>query len=58
MHFVERDCSRQCLIGRHFITSWNFIVKFQTANAIYRCKKMVKILNCYLYAKKKLWHFV
>ena len=23
-----RDCSLQCLNGRHFITSWNFIVKF------------------------------
>ena len=27
-HLGKRDCSLQCLNGRHFITSWNFIVKF------------------------------
>ena len=26
--------------------------KILNSYAIYRCKKMVKILNCYLYAKK------
>ena len=49
---MKRDCSLQCLNGRHFITSWNFIAKILNSCAIYRCKKMVKILNCYLYAKK------
>ena len=29
-----------------------FHCKILNSYAIYRCKKMVKILNCYLYAKK------
>ena len=32
--------------------------KILNSYAIYRFKKMVKILNCYFYAKKTLWHFV
>ena len=41
-----------------FYNFLEFHCKILNSYAIYRCKKMVKILNCYLYAKKKLWHFV
>ena len=40
-----------------FYNFLEFHCKILNSYAIYRCKKMVKILNCYLYAKK-LWHFV
>ena len=35
-----------------FYNFWEFYYKILNSYAIYRCKKMVKILNCYLYAKK------
>ena len=35
-----------------FYNFLEFHCKILNSNAIYRCKKMVKILNCYLYAKK------
>ena len=35
-----------------FYNIWEFHCKILNSYAIYRCKKMVKILNCYLYAKK------
>ena len=37
-----------------FYNFLEFYGKILNSYAIYRCKKMVKILNCYLYAKKKV----
>ena len=35
-----------------FYNFLEFHCKILNSNAIYRCKKMVKVLNCYLNAKK------